>query len=266
MDKSSRKRKRSNGAKVFHQNGNEEKTETTAFTPPTTYDTRTITGALNTKQQSDIRAPYTLLFRDKIVVVTTLQQQEPTKTDSTLNGTTLEDSVDDSVDIDTNETMTIANTYKTVTSFLQQKLGAAITNQVHSRVYCVVASPQAIKEPTQRIRKAWKRNIPVMTTQYIYDCYHQQIIIPIPMISDIPNKYRILPPSPSQSSSKTKRTQILVNTNHEGDHSTTNLDVPERIMDLGCCCICHDNDDTTIGKRDPCEWCIDCSYTKKLQP
>lgn len=268
MNNSFRKRKRnygdSNNKKVFDQDGDEGTniTETIVATSSSTSPYTTGTTTRQKQKQRTNQVSQNLLFRDKIVVVTTLQQQqESSDSNSTLlnDETTNEDAPPDTTNNDINGELTIGNTYKSVASFVQQQLGATITHQVHSRVYCVIASPQAIQEPTQRIRKAWKRNIPVVTTQYIYDCVQQQNIIPIPTVNEMPNKYRILPSSSaSKSSSTTKKT---LSTPSEPVNHDDNVDTPERIIDLGCCCICHDNDNTT---NDPCEWCIDCSYTKKL--
>ena len=180
-------------------------------------------------------------------------------------------------------------------------MGATICRQVHRRVDCVIATPSALSPiPTQRIRQAWKRNIPVMTIQYIQDCIQQQTIIPIPTIADItilgthihhhmvvPNPYRILPPSTSPSSKETTKTAKKShnaipkvsgkehpdddNNNTMNDTTNTNtsavINVQERVLDLGCCCVCHDddNDNGVHPTTRNCEWCTDCSYTRQNQ-
>lgn len=224
------------------------------------------------------------LFRDKIIVVTTLQQQATTKNvDHPIP--------DDNPVVDTNNATNNNDhniAYKSLVSLIRDKLGATITNQVHRGVFCVVASPAAIRNPTQRIRKAWQRHVPVVTIQYIRDCQEQQSILPIDHIVDDDdnrrNQYLVQAPQSSLSSKNslpitlstitkktaktTKLSQTVLSTppeynDHDDDHN-----VPERTVDLGCCCICHDS--PTVTNTAPCEWCIDCSYnnnnSKMSQP
>ena len=202
------------------------------------------------------------LFRDKIIVVTTLQQQATTKNvDNPIP--------DDNTMVDTNNTTNSNDhniTYKSLVSLIREKLGATITNQVHRGVFCVVASPAAIRNPTQRIRKAWQRQVPVVTIQYIRDCQAQQTMLPIdddylvqPLQSSLlsSNPIPITSSTATKKAAKKKKSSLTVpdNNDHDDYHN-----VPERTVDLGCCCICHDS--PSDANTTPCEWCIDCSYNK----
>jgi BRCA1 C Terminus (BRCT) domain len=48
--------------------------------------------------------------------------------------------------------------------------GAKVTAQVHKNVFCVIVTDTAIKYPTQRIRKAWKRGVPVVHYSWMQRC------------------------------------------------------------------------------------------------
>lgn len=117
---------------------------------------------------------------------------------------------------------------------LCKSAGAQYTAQVHRKVYCLVATPSAVKGATQRVRKAWKRRIPVVAIDWLKQCIETGKLIPV-------DDFRM----EDQRTSKSSDTPAA---------SDSNMDVvlEERTVELGCCCVCHET-----GATD-CEWCTDC--------
>jgi len=128
--------------------------------------------------------------------------------------------------------------YKRVTA-LCEAAGAKCSSQVHKKVFCVVATVNAIDQETQRVRKAWKREIPVLRLEWLQSCLREQSLIPM-------EDYEVQPPGVSRGKKvkESKPTQETEDAMHT---------IEERKVDLGCCCVCHE-----LQTTDDCEWCVDC--------
>jgi hypothetical protein len=128
---------------------------------------------------------------------------------------------------------------------LCKEAGAGTTNQIHKKTFCVVATESAINGETQRIRKAWKKGIPVVHLAWVRQCIDEEQLRPF-------GDFLVRPSGPKKRIKPT------------GEESTAkapkdpDTDVKDEAwsepVELGCCCLCHD---TGAGVTD-CEWCVDC--------
>lgn len=116
---------------------------------------------------------------------------------------------------------------------LCKSAGAQYTAQVHRKVYCLVASSSAVKGATQRVRKAWKRKIPVVSIDWIKQCAQTGKLLDM-------DDFRM-------QEKKSSNTSAPVTSNN------ADVVLEERTVELGCCCVCHESDDMA-----DCEWCTDC--------
>jgi hypothetical protein len=141
---------------------------------------------------------------------------------------------------------------------LCKKCGAKTTGQVHKRVDAVIAAQSAVKGGTQRVRKAWKKGIPVVDPSWIRECLNQGKALEMGPYTQGPLKVdsaaRKKAPSsksgdPKGGDKSGKDGESVLEKEDEGLSVT---------IDLGCCCLCHD---TTSGRTD-CAWCIDCSVNR----
>lgn len=151
--------------------------------------------------------------------------------------------------------------YKYVVSLCEQA-GARISGQVHQRVACVVATPEAagrgLHSPTQRVRKAWKRRIPVVGVQWIQDCIDGRTFLPLNskyLLFEQTSETSKSSVSPSKNSNYSTVVDLKSSIKEFDDNDGEAL-LDEKHFDLGCCCVCHD-----IGEKE-CEWCVDCSVNK----
>lgn len=149
--------------------------------------------------------------------------------------------------------------------------GAEYSAQVHKKVDAVIASPEAIEPPaTQRVRKAWKLGIPILTVKWLQDCVTRQQYIPMDLYYFPNQKHDQL----QQQEQQRKRPYREKSVKAEGapqnakrpkselDHQAVD-DVASdqsRIIDLGCCCVCHDL--VEPGTVTDCEWCRDCNINR----
>ena len=119
---------------------------------------------------------------------------------------------------------------------LCKSAGAQYTAQVHRKVYCLVASSSAVKGATQRVRKAWKRKIPVVSIDWIKQCAETGKLLDM-------EDFRM------QEETRTSSDAFA-------PVSSNSMDVvlEERIVELGCCCVCHESSDAVKD----CKWCTDC--------
>lgn len=134
---------------------------------------------------------------------------------------------------------------------LCQKAGAQTTAQVHKKVFCVVATDSAAgygtQTASQRVRKAWKRNITVVRVEWLEKCIKERWLLPFT------EEFLIHPSEKQIEREELKKEQKVSNDSDAKPTAEANIDYEERQLDLGCCCACHETDDKT------CEWCLDCS-------
>ena len=135
--------------------------------------------------------------------------------------------------------------------------GAKVSSHVHRKVFCVIATESAIKQQTQRVRKAWKFGIHVVNVMWLHDGFpvnFEAYTVP----SDLRKKH---PSASSPTINKTTRVQHDVPDDTKPE-SKPDLSLPaasEITIDLGCCCVCHDT--SSIGTPD-CEWCVECPVNR----
>jgi hypothetical protein len=114
--------------------------------------------------------------------------------------------------------------------------GAQYTAQVHRKVYCLVASSSAVRRATQRVRKARRRRIPIVTIDRVKQCVETGKLLDI-------DEFRVEEKPESKGCDKAIAS----------DSGVTDVVIEERTVELGCCCVCHESDDAKN-----CEWCTDC--------
>jgi hypothetical protein len=158
---------------------------------------------------------------------------------------------------------TCHHTYKSLTNICRA-LGATVTAQVHAQVHCVIATGEALEPPpTQRVRKAWQRGIPVVTLAWLTECQTERTLLPL-------TSY-LVTAAPSLSAKLRSEHKSAVDLIHDQASCSNTVQenhasalVTERVLDLGCCCACHDDDDAAVPTN--CEWCVDCSVNRARHP
>ena len=139
------------------------------------------------------------------------------------------------------------HSYKAVTD-LCRTAGATVSSQVHKKVKCVLCTPAAVAQATQRVRKARKKSIPLVDVAWLFACLKQSKQLEFDAyVLDYPEQ---LPPTKSTGS-----------TNNDGEihvECVDARDIPEdagwtEAVNVGCCCVCHENGDTD------CPWCTSCN-------
>jgi hypothetical protein len=149
------------------------------------------------------------------------------------------------------------NNYKCLVQ-LCQKAGAQTTGQVHSRVDCVVATEHAIRDATQRVRKAWKKGIPVVHVAWVERCCKENRRLPMKgsYVFETPaSDSSIVTTAASTSQKGIERDGGARKRRKTGKEqvSTPIEEAPSvKTVQLGCCCACHENGDTD------CPWCVSC--------
>jgi len=109
--------------------------------------------------------------------------------------------------------------------------GGQVSPIVHQRVNIVVATAIAAKKRSQRVRKALKHAIPIVSPEFLMKCHEMQQLEPVDnFLLEVPN----------EETAPVVKSQTF----------PTETEVPIRVVDLGCCCSCHDD-----GKSS-CDWCL----------
>lgn len=129
--------------------------------------------------------------------------------------------------------------------------GAEVSGQVHKRVFCLVCTRTAVQHATQRVRKAYKKSLPLVDVGWVTQCQMENRRVEFgPYRLDAEAKKVI-----------DKLNQVIETAAKQGEKGAkASLEqemVPEsgwsEPVELGCCCVCHEN-----GAADSCEWCVDC--------
>ena len=128
---------------------------------------------------------------------------------------------------------------------LCKDLGAQTTGQIHRRVHALIATQSAVDGNTQRVRKAWKKGIPVVSPDWLRKC--QQKCSYIDMEAYCINRSTSVA---NGAEEKPKKKAKLV----ARDHSIQKATGEPKSISLGCCCACHED---TKGVTE-CSWCVDC--------
>ena len=134
-------------------------------------------------------------------------------------------------------------------------LGAAVSNQICKRVHVLICTRSAVEHATQRVRKAFKKNIPLVDSAWLKKCQLERARIDFEpyrlekeATKSIDNYSKAL--EKSDDKKRSRSTDI--------DKEEEDEELPDRgwsePADLGCCCVCHEQ-----GTTDDCEWCVNCT-------
>lgn len=117
-----------------------------------------------------------------------------------------------------------------------ERAGIIITAQVHKRVKCVVATESAVTGQTQRVRKAWKKGIPVVSTDWLQLSIEKGVGLEFgDFLWQQPDHF------------DAKGALCAQKEGQDGEKEEVS-----REINLGCCCVCHENGDIN------CSWCVEC--------
>lgn len=142
------------------------------------------------------------------------------------------------------DSSTTEATYNSV-SQLCKELGAEVKTQVCKRVQVLVSTRSAVQKATQRIRKAFKKRIPIVDVGWLDKCRLEGKRVDL-------DSFRL-----------DKEAEAAINNRLE----TLDKQEPATEVDpnagwsepvaVGCCCVCHEN-----GSEKDCKWCADadCSH------
>jgi hypothetical protein len=120
-------------------------------------------------------------------------------------------------------------------------LGAAVSEMVGKRIYAVVCSNDAIKQATQRVRKAIKRGKPIVSLEWIEAC------------EDLGQLANIEPFRLDLDAMEAIKRRKDTQTQQAAEMTASFEQGKERKLDLGCCCVCHEQ-----GTTADCPWCQHC--------
>ena len=137
------------------------------------------------------------------------------------------------------------SSYKAIAD-LCQSLGASVTGQLHRRVSCLVCNPTAVNNATQRVRKAVKKNVPLVDVEWIRQCREQEKCVDLEPFRLDNVAVQVIESRPVESS------DAVYTTPNEDELPASVWSEP---ASLGCCCVCHENGDAN------CPWCTGC-YAK----
>ena len=145
-------------------------------------------------------------------------------------------------------------------------IGATISPQVHKKVHYIICTSSAIHNLTQRIRQAIKRNVDIVSVQWVKDCIKDNRRIDVtPYICNEMAREILVEKELDQKKKSLKKKK---NDNDESgsyhcddDNDDDDNDIiPEHDnrgwstpVQLDCCCVCHENGD------DNCPWCSECN-------
>jgi hypothetical protein len=128
-------------------------------------------------------------------------------------------------------------------SLLCKELGADVKSQVCKRVQILICTQSAVKQATQRVRKAFKKKIPLVDVSWLEKCRKEQKRAEFePYLLD------------------KEAEEAIKNRQQSVSEEAISAEVPpdtgwSEPVALGCCCVCHEN-----GTEQDCKWCDNCAH------
>lgn len=138
-----------------------------------------------------------------------------------------------------------------------KQYGANITSQVHKRVHALIVSDAAVRNATQRVRKAIKLGIPIVDISWIEACIKD---------GDRVDWTEYLRNDEAKEAAESKKKagslggegcDVKFDISTDDANATSGWSEP---VELDCCCVCHENGDLE------CLWCTgetECNLTKR---
>ena len=124
--------------------------------------------------------------------------------------------------------------------------GARISSQIHKKVNVVLCTKNAVDQLTQRVRKAKKKNIPLVDLSWLEKCQQEgRKVDHEPFLLKAPDTAV----AEQNASRAIQQNEEALDTNIE--HPPDPNAGWSSPAELGCCCICHEED------WDKCDWCGD---------
>eukprot|EP00051_Salpingoeca_urceolata_P031915 m.495853 g.495853 ORF g.495853 m.495853 type:complete len:235 (-) comp45870_c0_seq1:75-779(-) len=155
----------------------------------------------------------------------------------------------------TKEDMTYAELKK-----LAGRAGAMLSGTVHRNVDCLVATATAVRRSTQRVRKAAKFGVCVVTPGYLEACCTGNKRLDPALFAPAAKPAATKRPrvEPNVEGNEQKELEERAGTGADTDMPVVDnaaIRIPEpyeeKVLELGCCCSCHDSGETS------CDWCIE---------
>lgn len=128
-------------------------------------------------------------------------------------------------------------------SVLCKSLGAEVMSQVCKRTAALVVTASAVRQATQRVRKAYKKRIPIVETGWVDLCRAngaKEPMTPFRLEKEVEDAIR-------------KRGERKLQEKEEEDAYAIPGAGWSEPLAVGCCCVCHEN-----GTEKECPWCTDC--------
>jgi hypothetical protein len=143
--------------------------------------------------------------------------------------------------------------YKEVSS-LCEKLGAIVSAQVSKKVFAVICNKSAVRQSTQRVRKALKKYTAIVDIEWLQKCEEEGEKVDHSPFS-LTSLARDVSAGREQLVKKSSNADE-VHVEFESDEDILKSDIGwSEPVSFGCSCVCHDD-----GRTD-CPWCINCSVT-----
>jgi len=120
--------------------------------------------------------------------------------------------------------------------------GGSVSPMLHKRVSVFLATEIAVTKNSQRIRKAVKYGVPVVKIEYLNACLEASMMLDVEDFAFDSDLFM-----------KPNSKKVIKNVVHSPSKEFTKY--APRVIDLGCCCSCHDS-----GKSD-CSWCAPLHHT-----
>jgi hypothetical protein len=131
-----------------------------------------------------------------------------------------------------------------------KSMGGEVLSQVGKRVQYMICTPSAVQKATQRVRKAYKKRIPIIDVVWLKVCAEEGRRVNV-------EDYR-LDKEAGRAIQKRKEVKSPIEVQDvPPEEMPTNDAGWTEAQDLGCCCVCHEN-----GTAKDCSWCKDLDCAK----
>ena len=138
-----------------------------------------------------------------------------------------------------------------------KQYGANITSQVHKRVHALIVSDAAVRNATQRVRKAIKLGVPIVDVGWVEACIKDGSRCDWTEYLRNDEAKEAAESKKKAGSAGGEGCGVKFDISADDANATSGWSEP---VELDCCCVCHENGDLE------CPWCTgetECNLTKR---
>mmetsp|Transcript_23789 Transcript_23789/g.49572 ORF Transcript_23789/g.49572 Transcript_23789/m.49572 type:complete len:251 (-) Transcript_23789:21-773(-) len=155
-------------------------------------------------------------------------------------------------------------TYRDLTTLVQSHNGV-VTQLLSKKTFALVTTSSARAAGTQKVRKAYKKGVPIVDVQWVRDCISSSTLLPLTSFRREDDVKDVVEKKNAEKQRRMEKEAGVSDVSFvpDGDPSENpDADYWSAPVSFGCSCVCHENNPDIVTD---CPWCVDCNIDTHLR-